>query len=78
MTLEPRMKVFVALGRYDPTNSCEAQQSLIAGLRPDLSSRVTLRCYEAGHMMYRDESERAKVMADLSRFEAQAVASDQP
>jgi len=78
MMLEPRMKVLVALGRYDPTNSCEAQQSIVAGLAPALSSRVTLRCYEAGHMMYRDASERSKVVTDLTQFEAQAVDDDRP
>jgi carboxypeptidase C (cathepsin A) len=75
MTLEPRLRVFVALGRYDPTNSCEAQESVVAGLSPDLGRRITLRCYAAGHMMYRDESERPKVLADLARFEAEAVAA---
>jgi len=78
MMLEPRMKVLVALGRYDPTNSCEAQQSIVASLPPALSSRVTLRCYEAGHMMYRDASERSRVLTDLARFEAQAVDDDRP
>lgn len=75
MMLEPGMRVFVALGRYDPTNSCEAQQNIIAGLPEDLGRRIRVRCYAAGHMMYRDESERAKVMADLIRFEAEAVAT---
>jgi hypothetical protein len=74
MTLLPRLRVFVALGRFDPTNSCEAQAKVIAGLAPDLSRRITLRCYAAGHMMYRDESERIRAMADLTRFEAEAVA----
>jgi carboxypeptidase C (cathepsin A) len=75
MTLEPRLQVFVALGRYDPTNSCDAEESNVAGLAPDLSRRVIVKCYDAGHMMYRDEAERVKVMADLTRFEANATAA---
>lgn len=78
MTLEPNLRVFVALGRYDPTNSCDAEESNIAGLKADLSRRVLVKCYEAGHMMYRDESERVKVMGDLARFEADAVAARTP
>ena len=78
MTLEPKLRVFVALGRYDPTNSCDAEQSNVAGLAPELSRRVLVKCYEAGHMMYRDESERVKVMGDLARFEADTVAGQTP
>jgi carboxypeptidase C (cathepsin A) len=75
MTLEPTLRVFVALGRYDPTNSCDAEERNIAGLQAELSKRVVLKCYDAGHMMYRDDSQRPKVMADLARFEADAVAA---
>jgi carboxypeptidase C (cathepsin A) len=74
MTLQPNLRVFVALGRYDPTNSCEAQAAVIASLKPELSRRVVLKCYAAGHMMYRDEAERTKVMADLDAFVTGAAA----
>jgi carboxypeptidase C (cathepsin A) len=75
MQLEPDMRVFVALGRFDPTNSCEAEAAIVSALATDLRRRITLRCYNAGHMMYRDEAERAKVMDDLGRFVADAAAA---
>jgi carboxypeptidase C (cathepsin A) len=56
MGLQPELKVFVALGRYDPTNTCEGQVLAVATLAADLTARVTVKCYNAGHMMYRDES----------------------
>lgn len=75
MALEPTMRVFVALGRFDPTNTCEGEAAHIAGLKVELRSRITLMCYEAGHMMYRDESQRAKVMGDLGRFVVETAAA---
>jgi len=75
MALGPQMRVFVALGRFDPTNTCEGEAVHIASLEPELKQRITLRCYEAGHMMYRDESERAKVMDDLGRFVSRTAAA---
>jgi hypothetical protein len=78
MALEPNMRVFVALGRFDPTNSCEAEAAIVSALKPDLKRRVAVRCYDAGHMMYRDEGERVKVMDDLGRFVAETAAAQPP
>ena len=78
MGLEPNLRVFVALGRYDPTNSCEAQVGLVATLPQDLSRRIAVRCYPAGHMMYRDAEVRPVIMADLARFLADATVAQGP
>ena len=68
MSILPKLRVFVALGRYDPTNSCEGEARAVATLPPGLTQRIELKCYDAGHMMYRDERQRTEVSRDLQRF----------
>ena len=74
MTAEPNLRVFVALGRFDPTNSCEGEARIVAGLGPGMAGRIQSRCYEGGHMMYRDESERFRLSDDLAKFITTAAA----
>ena len=74
MTLQPELRVFVALGRYDPTNTCEGERQAVATLKPEFTRRITIKCYDAGHMMYRDEAERVKVSDDLRAFVTGAAA----
>ncbi|MDB5368347.1 MAG: Serine carboxypeptidase [Rhodospirillales bacterium] len=73
MQLQPGLQILVAVGRYDPTNSCEGQARSIATLPDDLTRRITVKCYEGGHMMYRDEAEHKKLAQDLERFMADGV-----
>ena len=68
MTAEPNLRVFVALGRFDPTNSCEGVARIVAGLGLGMAGRIQSSCYEGGHMMYRDESERVRLSVDLAKF----------
>jgi hypothetical protein len=68
MAAEPNLRVFVALGRFDPTNSCEGVARIVAGLGSGMAGRVESRCYEGGHMMYRDEGERIRLSDDLAKF----------
>jgi carboxypeptidase C (cathepsin A) len=68
MAAEPNLRVFVALGRFDPTNSCEGVGRIVAGLGTGIAGRVESRCYEGGHMMYRDEGERIRLSDDLAKF----------
>jgi carboxypeptidase C (cathepsin A) len=39
-------------------------------LEEGLARRFTHRCYEGGHMMYRDVPERQRLLRDLARFVA--------
>jgi carboxypeptidase C (cathepsin A) len=68
MAAEPNLRVFVALGRFDPTNSCEGVGRIVAGLGAGMAGRIESRCYEGGHMMYRDEGERIRLSDDLAKF----------
>ena len=73
MRIEPDLRVFVAAGRYDSLNMCEGNREIIAGLPPALSKRFTSRCYEGGHMIYRDPQSRSELSSDIAAFVANAA-----
>ncbi len=66
----PDMKLFVASGHFDLGTPFFATQYTLAhlGLEPADRARITTKEYEAGHMMYIDEAELAKLKADVSAF----------
>jgi carboxypeptidase C (cathepsin A) len=71
----PDMKLFVASGHFDLGTPFFATQYTLAhlGLEPADRARITTREYEAGHMMYIDETELAKLKKDVSEFIKQAL-----
>jgi carboxypeptidase C (cathepsin A) len=73
MRADPGLRVFVAAGRFDSLNMCEGNVTMAAKLEAPLAGRFTTRCYEGGHMMYRDESERVRLAADIRAFVAVAA-----
>jgi carboxypeptidase C (cathepsin A) len=68
MRQDPRLKVFVAAGRYDSLNMCEGNLKMTAKLEPALSGRFADHCYEGGHMMYRVPETRLQLSQDLAAF----------
>ena len=74
MRLDPRIKVFVAAGRYDSYNMCEGNHYMTSKLEPQLADRFTDKCYEGGHMMYRDQATRLLLSEDIARFLREASA----
>jgi hypothetical protein len=58
MDLDAGLRTFVATGMYDSLNSCPANSYLLSRLAPHDASRITVRCYEGGHMMYEDRQPR--------------------
>jgi carboxypeptidase C (cathepsin A) len=70
MRADPGLRVFVAAGRYDALNLCEGNPLMTQKLEGGLARRFTHRCYEGGHMMYRDVPERQRLLRDLARFVA--------
>lgn len=68
MRADPALKVFVAAGRYDSLNMCEGNVRMSAKLEPALAARFTHRCYEGGHMMYRDQPTRLQMARDIADF----------
>jgi len=66
----PDMKLFVASGHFDLGTPFFATQYTLAhlGLEPADRARITSHEYEAGHMMYIDEVELARLKKDVSEF----------
>jgi hypothetical protein len=63
--LNPKLKVWVAAGRFDSLNSCTANEEMARCLEGALASAYTFACYEGGHMMYRDPAARAQLARDV-------------
>lgn len=52
IALNPRMKVLVAVGIYDPYDQCARGQATEAALPPRLRRAISFKCYAGGHEMY--------------------------
>jgi len=71
----PDMRLFVASGYYDLATPYFATRYTLGhmGLDAEQRARVSTGQYEAGHMMYIDEAELAKLKRDVSAFLARAL-----
>jgi carboxypeptidase C (cathepsin A) len=69
------MKLFVAFGYYDLATPYFASKYTLAhmNLDPSLKKNITEAYYEAGHMMYIDVRELAKLKKDVSAFVADTL-----
>jgi carboxypeptidase C (cathepsin A) len=70
MTINPHLKVFVANGYYDLATPYAATEYTFnhLGLHPSLQPNVTMRYYEAGHMMYVHLPSLAQLKSDMAEF----------
>ncbi|MFL6256786.1 MAG: S10 family peptidase [Pyrinomonadaceae bacterium] len=73
----PYMKLFVASGYYDLATPYFAAQYTLQhmGLDPALRPNVTTTFYEAGHMMYIDQTSLAQLKRDAAAFVQNASAT---
>ncbi|MDQ1155509.1 peptidase S10 [Brevundimonas sp. SORGH_AS_0993] len=65
LALSPTLKVLIASGRYDSLASCARDAAVAQRLPPTLRSALTYRCYEGGHMFYRDPAPRLQFSQDV-------------
>lgn len=67
---DANLKVLVLNGYYDLATPFSATEYVMThlGLPPALSSRITMKYYEAGHMMYVNPPSIAKMKRDLDAF----------
>src|SRR5438270_2191525 len=67
---DPYLKIFVAMGYYDMATPYFAVDYTLhhISLDPLLLKNFSTAHYEAGHMMYIDEKELAKLRSDISHF----------
>jgi carboxypeptidase C (cathepsin A) len=72
----PYMKLFVASGYYDLATPYFAAEYTLRhmGLDPSLRASVTSTFYEAGHMMYIDQTSLAQLKRDAAAFVQSATA----
>lgn len=68
MEKAPKLRTWVAAGRFDSLNSCAGNEATVAALPSPVASRFVLRCYEGGHMMYEDDRETLRFGRELSAF----------
>jgi carboxypeptidase C (cathepsin A) len=75
MTINPHLKVLVANGFYDLATPYLATERTFnhLGLDPSLQGNVSMRYYEAGHMMYIHVPSLAAQKADLAAFVRSAM-----
>jgi carboxypeptidase C (cathepsin A) len=73
----PYMRLFVASGYYDLATPYFATQYTLhhMGLDPSLQGNVTTTFYEAGHMMYIDQTSLAQLKRDAAAFVQNATAN---
>ena len=79
MLVNPHLRVLVANGLYDLTTpflGTEAQVDHL-GLEPSARSRIQIKLYQAGHMMYLHEPSLRQFKADIAAF-VDATAAAQP
>ncbi|WP_395945020.1 hypothetical protein [Brevundimonas sp.] len=55
-------------GRYDSLASCAADAALEQILPAPLQTAMSFRCYEGGHMFYRDAASRLRFSTDIANF----------
>lgn len=73
MDLSPRLKVLVAHGAYDPLGGCSMDAERGKRMASPYREAVSMRCYLAGHAIYRDAPARALFAADMRAFARRAV-----
>jgi len=75
MSQNPHLRVFVANGYYDLATPFAATRYTFARMQldPEQRERVSMRYYEAGHMMYIHRASREKLRDDVVAFLRSAV-----
>jgi carboxypeptidase C (cathepsin A) len=70
--LKPELEVLVAQGAYDPLGGCSINVEHARRLDPPFKA-VQFKCYEGGHMMYRDTPARTLFSNDVKALMRAAV-----
>ncbi|MDZ7413124.1 MAG: peptidase S10 [candidate division KSB1 bacterium] len=75
MSMNPYLRVFVACGLYDLATPYFAAKYTVEHMEldPSLRGNITVRCYEAGHMMYIHKPSLVALKEDLASFVRNAI-----
>jgi carboxypeptidase C (cathepsin A) len=63
--LDASLKVMVVAGRYDSLNSCADNDETARQLPTPLKAAFSFKCYDGGHMFYRDQPSRLAFSRDF-------------
>lgn len=63
--LDAKLKVMVVAGRYDSLNSCTENDETARQLPASLKAAFSFKCYDGGHMFYRDQPSRLAFTRDF-------------
>jgi carboxypeptidase C (cathepsin A) len=66
--LNPKLRVFVAQGAYDPLGGCSINAERARRLESPYREAVQYRCYEGAHQMYLDMPARTLFSNDMKAF----------
>lgn len=66
--LNPKLKVLVAQGAFDPLGGCSINSERARRLSAPYRDAVTWKCYEGGHQMYLDVPARTVFSDDVKSF----------
>ena len=65
IVLNPKLKVLVAQGAYDPLGGCSINSERARRLQSPYREAVQFKCYDGAHMMYRDMPARTLFSNDM-------------
>lgn len=71
--LEPRLRILVPHGAYDPLGGCSMDAEHGRNLPPSWSGAIRFRCYLSGHAIYRDAPARAQFADDMRQLARDAA-----
>jgi carboxypeptidase C (cathepsin A) len=74
ITLNPKLKVLVAQGAYDPLGGCSINTERARHLPSPLKEAVQYKCYEGAHQMYLDMPARTLFSNDVKALMRAAAA----
>lgn len=68
ITLNPKLKVFVAQGAYDPLGGCSINAERARWLSSPYKEAVQFKCYDGAHQMYLEPAVRTTFSNDVKSF----------
>jgi hypothetical protein len=74
IVMNPKLKVFVAQGAYDPLGGCSINSERARRLPSPYKEAVQWKCYEGAHQMYLDMPARTLFSNDMKAFIRSAAA----
>lgn len=76
--LNPKMRVLVAQGYYDPLGGCSINAEHARHLESPYKEAVEFKCYDGGHMIYRDMPARTLFSSDVKALMRAVVSRNRP